>query len=62
MAVKKTDSKLPTFDNGSRYEIKVNKTVQLAEHLWARPSSKKIVVDGETARKLGDIVTSAVKI
>jgi hypothetical protein len=53
--------KLPDFEYGTLYEIKVCRAVELAPDLWARPSSARIVVDGDKARELGDAVIWAKK-
>lgn len=54
--------RLPDFQYGSDYQIKVCRAVELAPDLWARPTSAKIVVDGDKARELGDAVIWAVKL
>lgn len=43
---------LPSFADGILYEIKVSEAVQIGPDNWARPSSPKVVVDGEKAREI----------
>lgn len=47
---------LPSFSDGVLYEIKVKEAVQIGPEQWARPSSPKIVVDGEKAREIEDYI------
>ncbi|KRQ99281.1 hypothetical protein [Bradyrhizobium valentinum] len=54
--------KLPKFEDGKLYEIKVSRTVEVGPELMARPSSPKIVVAGQVARDLGDVVIWAKKV
>jgi len=53
---------LPKFEDGQTYHVKVSRAVELAPDLWARPASPRVVVSGEKARELGDVIIWAVKL
>lgn len=53
--------KLPKFVYGEQYEVQVSRPVELAKDLWARPSSGRIIIDGEKAEEIKDAILTAKK-
>ncbi len=53
--------KLPKFEYGQEYEVRLSRPIEIAEGIFVRPSANRVLLSGDKAEEFKDAITWAKK-
>lgn len=53
--------KLPKFEYGQEYEVRLSRPIEIAKDIFVRPSANRIVLSGDKAEEFRDAIIWAKK-